>query len=826
MQNKLNRPLVSVIVPCYNSEAYLGRCLRSILQQQYQHIEVICVDDGSTDTTSTLLAQYSAQDKRISVISNEKNVGVFYSRYIGATHAKGEYLHFVDSDDEVLHFCLEEAVVCAILNDADIVHFNVELVPNDTNRLLHWFAPYLKSTKGKIFELFLSGNISHNLWNKLLSKRIVTNAISSTLYKQTSLVGIQIADDYLFLLTCMYYARTYVPLPLHLYQYHLRQASLSNKNNSYAMHGVVDKYQPAYRFLLAFCKTFNVSAERVRFFYETIPFSINHALFEMCTKLHLDNSSRPTAHDSPIASFDFSSINQSVLAYIIHALQGIEIKILMPATIDLKTKLALEDAIGAAHVSYDNAQTQSVCADQPLVSVLIPIYNVENYLAACLESVINQTYTNLEIICVDDKSTDDSLSIAKRYQQRDTRIKLICHDENKGLLASRFSGFHEAKGKYSLCVDSDDWLDLQIVELAVSRALGTNADLVHFGCIEIDESGHLSSFTWSNPKTIEASDIKQMILSGKISHTHWGKLVVTEVWKKVLADNCIQTDASISMWEDLIAYLVAMHYIKSYAPLFYRGYFRRIRSRSLTANYSQYSNKDTITNYNLLLRWVYRFALVYGYPLQKLLAYRIFKYIRKKISSSLIKDVISLQNSSDTPDDHVEIFYFGIYNTWHAKRINGKVRIDKTPAREVDSIVQLLCGANNAVPIIALVELEYADMFFSVVLHLSLFRIKSFVIVPNALVDHAIWSLLPTTIRDFFADRVITSNMNQYKIKKLLLGMADHTQSDAFKFKFQALPPFTLDAKSDLRFFSTVLTKMLALESKSKELLKAVFYKF
>ena len=98
-----------------------------------------------------------------------------------------------------------------------------------------------------------------------------------------------------------------------------------------------------------------------------------------------------------------------------------------------------------------------------LISVIIPVYNVEQYLNRCVDSVINQTYKNLEIILIDDGSTDNSGKICDEYSQKDKRVKVI-HQKNMGVSNSRNKGINIAKGKYITFVDSDDVLNCQYIE--------------------------------------------------------------------------------------------------------------------------------------------------------------------------------------------------------------------------------------------------------------------------------------------------------------------------------------------------------------------------
>lgn len=120
----------------------------------------------------------------------------------------------------------------------------------------------------------------------------------------------------------------------------------------------------------------------------------------------------------------------------------------------------------------------------PLVSIIIPVYNTEKYLEACLESIINQSYSNLEIIIVNDGSSDNSKEICKRYISRDSRIIFI-DKTNTGVSDSRNQGIKNSSGIYLMFIDSDDFLDIDAIENFVNKATETNADLVISGNFNI-----------------------------------------------------------------------------------------------------------------------------------------------------------------------------------------------------------------------------------------------------------------------------------------------------------------------------------------------------
>lgn len=127
----------------------------------------------------------------------------------------------------------------------------------------------------------------------------------------------------------------------------------------------------------------------------------------------------------------------------------------------------------------------------PMVSVVIPVYNVEDYLRECLDSVLSQTLRDIEIICVDDGSTDNSPDILQEYARNDDRIRIYTKkNEGVGGASARNLGLSKTVGKYVSILDSDDFFNQSMLEKAVRRAEATNADIVIFGGYEYDEKTH------------------------------------------------------------------------------------------------------------------------------------------------------------------------------------------------------------------------------------------------------------------------------------------------------------------------------------------------
>lgn len=176
------------------------------------------------------------------------------------------------------------------------------------------------------------------------------------------------------------------------------------------------------------------------------------------------------------------------------------------------------------------------------VSVVIPVYNVEKYLDDCLESVLKQTLTDIEVICVNDGSTDDSLEILKKYAIKDSRIKILSQ-ENRGHAVATNIGMAYAQGEYLFLMDSDDIIKENTLELTYNKAKETNVDFVLFKAINYDnqKEEYYESESYSMDEVYERvkdnvfnhEDVKDLIFT--ISVTPWSKLYN----RKFIQDNNI-----------------------------------------------------------------------------------------------------------------------------------------------------------------------------------------------------------------------------------------------------------------------------------------------
>ncbi|MCU9612322.1 glycosyltransferase [Caldibacillus lycopersici] len=166
-----------------------------------------------------------------------------------------------------------------------------------------------------------------------------------------------------------------------------------------------------------------------------------------------------------------------------------------------------------------------------LISVIIPVYNVEKYLKNCVESILNQTYKNLEIILVDDGSTDSSGEICDFYQQIDKRVKVI-HRHNGGVSNARNTGISVMKGDLVTFVDSDDYIDPRMVEILYRLLLKNNADISATSSKNVYEKNFLSNKKQEEIYIGTGVEIL-MELHNRYSWEVWGKLYKRELFSNI-----------------------------------------------------------------------------------------------------------------------------------------------------------------------------------------------------------------------------------------------------------------------------------------------------
>ncbi len=193
-------------------------------------------------------------------------------------------------------------------------------------------------------------------------------------------------------------------------------------------------------------------------------------------------------------------------------------------------------------IKENNSFETDVSAEKCLVSVIVPVYNVEKYLNRCIESIVNQTYKNLEILLIDDGSPDNCPLICDEWAKKDKRIRVI-HKENEGLGMARNTGIDNANGEYIFFFDSDDYVDLNTVEGCLKNAKQYNSSMVLFGFSEVYEDNRIVPIPIANPTLVySGNEILNNLLPNLLMESFG---IGISVWSKmfrlsVLKENCIK----------------------------------------------------------------------------------------------------------------------------------------------------------------------------------------------------------------------------------------------------------------------------------------------
>lgn len=229
--------------------------------------------------------------------------------------------------------------------------------------------------------------------------------------------------------------------------------------------------------------------------------------------------------------------------------------------------------------------------EQKKVSIIIPIYNAENYLNQCLNSLKKQTYKNIEVIMINDGSKDNSEKICKSFLN-DERFKLF-NKKNTGVSDSRNVGIKKATGKYILFVDSDDWCDDNLIKSCVNAF--ENYDMIcfeYFRCF-IDKNVKVEINIDLN------SDINKEILnSNNVGGYLWNKCFISSIIK----NNNILFDKTINYCEDLLFVKQYLKYVKKVKYINEPLYYYRIRKNSVTNNFYNKNNISILKACDILIK--------------------------------------------------------------------------------------------------------------------------------------------------------------------------------------------------------------------------------
>ena len=318
------------------------------------------------------------------------------------------------------------------------------------------------------------------------------------------------------------------------------------------------------------------------------------------------------------------------------------------------------------------------------LSVLIPVYNVEKYIEKAMQSVLEQTYSNFELILLDDGSTDESLSIIEKYAQNDNRIKYRTR-ENKGLLETRIDLINMATGNYTMFLDADDWLDKETLEKMYKRIKKNSCDVVR--CNKVKEIVQENRKIYMPHFNIDEEVVKFEEFSEKVYpyfiNTYICNSVVAQLIKTQYLKE-IDINLKISMAEDLNFNLDLYSKIKSISFMEDYFYHYRYNDESITTSnvnlagiekkvsdvkfvYSQLLdyikkwNMDTQKNREIVMKRIINEMLICTKQFSKIRTIEI-EDILDFINKNLGKEIIEYKNNiqiEKTDSKLLKLFYYG-----------------------------------------------------------------------------------------------------------------------------------------------------------------------
>ena len=282
------------------------------------------------------------------------------------------------------------------------------------------------------------------------------------------------------------------------------------------------------------------------------------------------------------------------------------------------------------------------------VSIIIPVYNVENYLAKCLDSVISQTYKNIEILLINDGSTDSSLDICERYRQIDSRV-IVINKKNSGVSASRNKGLSQATGDYIMFIDSDDWIERDYVYEAEDYIEKNNFDFVRCSYVREQKNRSIDEeqvFEGDEENDSNGEEFLSRIVRGEIRSYVWLLIIKSEVIQKF--NICF--NEKMKIYEDLLFYVDLLKYNCKFGILNIKKYHYIYRTNSALGNNKNFQEK--LKSYVTLNQEIRKRRL--GEKINEIIDYRLMVAIDVYILNTYKYDKKSLINNINKVEELIK----------------------------------------------------------------------------------------------------------------------------------------------------------------------------
>jgi|GEM_PF-321237 len=537
---------VSVIIPVYNVEQYLEECIESVLSQTLRDIEVICINDGSTDGSLKILEKYAKQDSRM-IVKTVPNAGAGVARNVGMDIAQGEYYSILDSDDFFEPTMLETAYNAAKEHgDIDILIFGCNMY--DHQKKIYSSAPWVLRKEllppENPFNINIIPDRIFNIgngwaWDKLFRSEFVKahpelrfSATRTTNDMYFVFMAYALADTIYHIDDVLAHQRVNRPNSLSVTReksWNNSYKALTELKENLEKDGLYDKLEQSF-----------------------VNWSLDHLLWHYNT---LKGDAKQEF---------YSNLKESWFE-----------------------KLGVLKHIDDANYFYKRTQYDQLyeIVRGGIISVIVPVCNVEDYLEQCLDSILAQTYDKLEIICIDDGSKDSSGEILDRYKEQHPEI-VVVHKQNGGYGAAINSGLDIASGEYIGIVEPDDFISEHMYEW-LHNAVKLNPG------VDVVKAGYYKYFDYEDGKTEEIETTPWNVRGGQVFTVYQHPEILRahpSVWSAIyrnefLKENGIRmVEAKGAGWVDNPFYYEVLYMAKSLCRVNRNVYYYRQTNPNASSN--------------------------------------------------------------------------------------------------------------------------------------------------------------------------------------------------------------------------------------------------
>lgn len=525
-------PKVSVIIPVYNTEEYLGQCLDSVLMQSLEDIEIICIDDGSKDDSLSTLQTYAFLDSRLKVISQE-HAGASAAKNKGLAEAKGQFVCFLNSADFFDPEMLEKMVQTVEKDKADVVVCGYNVLNNALNevvcteRLIGNKPDHTPCSPGEMHDNLFQA-FPEVMWNKLIRMDLIRK------YNLKFDESVRYEGDFVFNAMILMGADKITWMD---------NDFICNRENYRIPQedDLAERFQDRIKgcaVLFNQLKEFSLDKK----FEMPYTFLLKAILWEYLNVLPVDKCGEAVR-----------SVVKNVPDIILRNL-------LQPSPY------------------------------VPRVSIIVPVYNTAEFLPECLDSLIHQTLQDIEIICVNDGSTDNSLDILNEYAQKDNRIQVISQ-ENMGQAMARNAAMEKATGTYVQFVDSDDVLVPDACEILYFYARFFQLDMLSFAAKEFLHSTQ-EEFNEPYHQLAWTPEVLPSVFNWRYLQTEMAQLAVTAcltIYRRLfLNKNDIHWLNQKKFFEDTPFFVESVFCARNMGVLKIPLYRRRIHNQATSQHMAQH----------------------------------------------------------------------------------------------------------------------------------------------------------------------------------------------------------------------------------------------